>query len=245
MCRLPQTGIHGTRAFSTVLLVFPVLIFTVLLTIGPGHAASGSDDVITVSLPVGDDLYFAGGRVVVSKTVKGDLLAAGGTVIINGPVGGDLIIAGGSLFVNAPVKDDLRAVGGDLVLSSPVSGDLLVLGGYVTVPAGVVVEGDAVIAAGSLYLGGTGAGDLLVQAGDLELDGTVQGNARLYATDRISLRGRVEGETVFSATRAELGPRRGAGWVGSGPIPCAVSSGLGSLGAASEAGPRGCGPCLS
>jgi cytoskeletal protein CcmA (bactofilin family) len=188
-------------------MIVPVVIVVALFSAALCPAAGfKSGEVVVVSLPIGDDLYVAGGKVVVSKPAAGDLIAAGGSVILNSPVGSDLTIAGGSLIVNAPVEDDLRAAGGDLVLSSTVSGDLVVVGGNVTIPAGAVVKGDAVIAAGSLHLGGTVHGDLLVHAGSLDLTGAVLGDATLYATDKISIKGRVQGDTVFSGPKANLGP---------------------------------------
>jgi hypothetical protein len=195
------------KAGSMRTMIVPVMIVVALFSAVLCQAAGfKSGEVVVVSLPIGDDLYVAGGKVVVSKPAAGDLVAAGGSVIVNSPVGADLTIAGGSLLVNAPVKDDLRPAGGDIVLSSTVSGDLVVVGGNVTIPAGAVVEGDAVIAAGNLHLGGTVHGDLLVHAGSLDLTGAVSGDATLYATDRISIKGRVEGDTIFTGPTATLGP---------------------------------------
>jgi cytoskeletal protein CcmA (bactofilin family) len=189
-------------------LKVPVAICLILFSAALCHGAEFEEgEIIEVSFPLGNDLYVAGSRVVVSEPVTGDLVAAGGSLIVNGPVGEDLQIAGGSLLVNAPVADDLRAAGGDVVLSSSVGGDVLVLGGNVTIPAGAVVEGNVVVGAGNLYMGGIVKGDLLVQAGSLDLTGTVQGNAKLLATDRINLDGRIQGNAVFTGTRAQLGPR--------------------------------------
>ena len=188
-------------------MIVPVVIVVVLFSAVLCPAAGfKSGEVVVVSVPIGDDLYAAGGKVLVSKPAAGDLMAAGGLVIINSPVGADVQIAGGSILVNAPVEDDLRAAGGDMVFSSTVGGDLLVFGGNVTIPAGAIVEGDAVIAAGSLHLGGTVHGDLLVHAGSLDLTGEVLGDATLYAKDKISIKGHVEGDTVFTGPTVILGP---------------------------------------
>jgi len=188
-------------------IIVPIMIAAFILSAGLCSAAGfEGGDVVVVSLPIGDDLYVAGGKVILSESAGGDVVAAGGSLIINGPVGADLQIAGGSLLINAPVKDDLRAAGGEIVLSSTVGGDLLVFGGNVTIPAGAVVEGDAVIAAGSLHLGGIVRGDLLVNVGSLDLTGTVQGDVKLYAADKITLNGSVQGDTIFTGPEATLGP---------------------------------------
>ena len=203
-----QGSVERTPGKAATMRHWTVSVMILLLLLPAATALGGFEngEVVTVSLPVGDDLYIAGGRITVTEPVAGDLVAAGGTMILNGPVGEDLQIAGGSLLVNAPVRDDVRAAGGDVVLSSSVGGDLMVIGGSVTIPAGAVVEGDAVIGAGTLVLQGTIRGDLLAHAGVLDLQGTVLGDARLYATDRIAINGGVDGDTVFAGPSARLGP---------------------------------------
>ena len=75
-----------------------------------------------------------------------------------------------------------------------------------TIPAGAVVEGDVIIGAGNLHLGGTVRGDLLVYAGTVNLTGTVQGDATLHVSERITISGQVQGDTVFTGPEAKLGP---------------------------------------
>lgn len=164
-----------------------------------------------ISLPFSNDLYIAGGNVVVTDPVAGDLLAAGGSVIINSPVGADLMAAGGSLIVNSAVGDDLRAAGGDITLSSDIGGDVMILGGSVTIPSGVVVEGDVLVGAGTLHLGGTVRGDMRVDGGTVNFSGVVQGNAEFYAEEQVSLNGRIEGDTSFAARDVSLGQSAGFG----------------------------------
>lgn len=169
------------------------------------------DEITVVSLPFGDDLYIAGGKVVVTEQVTGDLLAVGGSLIVNGPVGADLQAAGGSLIINGPVGDDLRIAGGDVTLVSAVGGDVMIYGGSVTIPNGVVIEGDAVLGSGALHLGGTIMGDLKVDAGIVDFSGIVHGDARLYGDEKISLDGRIEGNTIVTARNVTLGPGAGFG----------------------------------
>ena len=168
-------------------------------------------DLAVVSLPFGNDLYIAGGKVVVTETVAGDLLAAGGSLIINGPVGADLQAVGGNLIVNGPVGDDLRVAGGDITLVSRVGGDVVIYGGSVTIPDGVVVEGDVIIRSGALHLGGTIMGDLRVDASVVDFSGTVKGNAKFIGDEKIRLSGRVEGQSLAAAPELVLGPGAGFG----------------------------------
>lgn len=189
------------RPITFALVVSALLCFP---SISPAaHHQKG--DLPVVSLPFSNDLYIAGGNVVVTESAAGDLLAAGGSVIINGPVGADLMVAGGSVIVNSDVGDDLRAAGGDITLASRIGGDVLVYGGSVTIPTGVVVEGDAIVGAGTLHLGGTIRGDLKVDGGTVNFSGTVLGNAEFYADEQISLNGRIEGDTSFAASDVILG----------------------------------------
>jgi hypothetical protein len=202
----PEISSNG-KAGNMKSFVVTLLLVWVLIPLNT-HAAAEFDsgEVVVVSLPVGDDLYIAGGKVLVSEPVKGDAIAAGGSVIINSAVGADLQAAGGSLIINAPVEDDLRAAGGDVLISSRIGGDLVVFGGEVTIPAGAVVQGDAVIGAGHINLGGEVRGDLRVQAGTIDLTGSVAGKAAIYAADRVNLNGTIAGETVFVGKQASLGP---------------------------------------
>ena len=170
-----------------------------------------SDDPSVVSLPFSNDLYIAGGNVVVTDPIAGDLIAAGGSVIINSPVGADLMAAGGSLIINSAVGDDLRAAGGDITVSCDIGGDVMIFGGSVTIPSGVTVKGDAIVASGTLHLGGTVRGNLRFDGGTVNFSGVVQGNARFYAEEQISLNGRIDGDTSFAGHVVALGQNAGFG----------------------------------
>ena len=189
------------------LTVFVLIVLTLSGFSSTSPAADfRSEDVTVISLPFSDDLYVAGGKIVVTEPVAGDLLAAGGSLIVNGPVGADLQAAGGSLIVNGAVGDDLRLAGGDVTIASRIGGDLLVFGGSVTIPSGVVVEGDAVVGSGTLHLGGTIGGDLKVDAGTVNFSGVVKGNARFYVDNQVNFNGRIEGKTVLASRDIILGP---------------------------------------
>jgi cytoskeletal protein CcmA (bactofilin family) len=187
-------------AFTLVIMAF--------FLIPPASPSSGSqtDNITVVSLPFNNDLYIAGGSIVVTEKVDGDLLAAGGSLVVNAPIGADLQAAGGTVIINDAVGDDIRAVGGEVTLASSVGGDVLIYGGSVTIPAGVEVKGDAILGSGTLHLGGTVHGNLRVDAGTANFSGTVLGDAQFYGDDQVKISGQVDGDTVFAAREVILGP---------------------------------------
>jgi len=194
------------RLFLSLKVVLAAVLIPSILFAGN----TKSYDEQLVSITFSDDLYVAGGKVVVSEPVAGDAMVAGGSLIVNSRIRQDLHIAGGSLFINGPVGDDIRAGGGDINLISSVGGDLVVFGGTVTITSGAVIEGDVVVCAGNLILAGTVRGNLLASAEVIDITGTVEGNATLKNADVVKLNGLIKGETVFVTKKVEL--RRGAGF---------------------------------
>ena len=183
-----------------------LVVTATLLPVGLNALDFRGGDTTIVLLPINDDLYASGGKVLIDESVTGDVMVAAGSLIIGGSVGQDLHAAGGSVVVNAPVGDDLRAAGGDITLTSRVGGDLVVFGGSVTLTSGAVVEGDVVVGSGSLILAGTVQGDLRASSGTVDFSGTIGGKARFEGADELRLGGRVAGDTTFSSDRALVGP---------------------------------------
>lgn len=156
---------------------------------------------VTIDKPVYEDLYIAGGNVIVNAPVHGDLVAAGGTVQINDTVTNDILMAGGNVIFNGYAGDDIRCAGGDIKLLKNVSGDVVVTGGSVSIAAGssignlmasggeVVIDGNVTgfikSMTGRLVLNGIAMKDIDCRGGTIIINGEVQGTAIIAATDEI------------------------------------------------------------
>jgi cytoskeletal protein CcmA (bactofilin family) len=140
------------------------------------------------------DLYLAGGQVIVDARVIGDVTVAGGEIRIAGPVTGDVLAAGGDVDLEGDVADDIRVVGGDISIAGKVAGDLVAAGGDITVHEGVSVGERAFLAGGEVTVLGNIGGHLRAAGGEVELNGTVSGPASIYAeTLRIGPNARIIG----------------------------------------------------
>ncbi len=206
-------------------IVLGILILAGLATVTGTAQAAQMGGGETYRLPAGeviqDDLYVAGGEIIIDGTVDGDLIAAGGYIEVNGVVTGDAILAGGGIRVTGVIQDDARLAGGGIVISGDVGDDLLVAGGggpgmfvFPTGPRQVAqgvqllgsatVGGDAFIVGGQGALAGSVAGDLTAGMGAIDFSGRVAGNASLNAnTLRVNPASQVEGVLRYSTPQAE------------------------------------------
>jgi len=148
---------------------------TALLLAGRAAAQDVSQAVLR------DDLYIAGGNVVVSRDVPGDLVAAGGTVAVKGKVAQDALVAGGTVDVAGDVADVLRVAGGTVTLSGGVGGYLVAGGGTVRLLPNATVEGAVYVNAGQVILDGVVHGPVEIQGGDARINGTVDGEVEVRA----------------------------------------------------------------
>jgi hypothetical protein len=185
------------------ILLIAVIIMLDVLSVRAATVKSG--DTALISVPIKDDVYLAGGKVIVEEEISGDAVVAGGSLLINGAVGQDLIIAGGSVMLNGSVGDDVRAAGGEITISGNIADDLIIAGGSITIDQGVTVGGDLLVAGGQVILSGVVKGDAKVVGGEVIFNGTVHGNID-FRTGKLNLNGTVDGNTIFSTSEVSLGP---------------------------------------
>jgi hypothetical protein len=156
---------------------------------------------ITITEPVYEDLYVAGGNVVINAPVYGDLVVAGGTIHINDTVKNDILLAGGNVTFNGFVGDDIRCAGGTLYVLKDVTGDLLISGGTIVIEKGATIGtliasgGDVTIdgkvinlvksTTGRFILNGIVMKDLDCRSGNITINGIILGSASLAATEKI------------------------------------------------------------
>ena len=207
------------RAAVAVAVVLTLLFSSTALA---AQMVSGDTYVLPRGEVVSDDLYVAGGEVIIDGTVEGDLVVAGGYVEINGVVMGDLLAMGGAVVIAGTVQDDVRATGGAVVLSGTVGDDFVAAagGGWpgamampmmsstvggrqvpqgLQMTSGSSVGGDAFVAAGQGVIAGSIGSRLAAGMGTLTFSGRVAGDADLDARTLTVLEGAVvQGELRYS-----------------------------------------------
>jgi hypothetical protein len=154
-------------------------------------------NTVTISEPVWNDLYIAGGHIIINAPVHGDLVVAGGTVHFNDTVTNDILVAGGNVTFNGHVGDDVRCAGGNLQIIKNVAGDVVVTGGTVTIASGVSVGG-LLSAGGEVTIDGIVTGKVKSASGNFVLNGQVMNDLDCRA-DKITINGAVKGQALLSA----------------------------------------------
>ena len=182
--------------------IFATILFVPFLTFA---AVFESEDVLSFSIPVRDDLYAAGGTITVNEQISGDMFVAGGQVSIGAPITQDLVGAGGTIVVSESIGDDVRIAGGDVIIDARVGDDLIVAGGSLTLGNDTEVKGDATLTGGELLIDGIIRGDTIVAAGAVVINGALVGDAKIQA-DEVVINGVVSGESTIAAQRITLGP---------------------------------------
>jgi hypothetical protein len=159
---------------------------------------------VTISQPVYEDLYVAGGTVTINAPVYGDLIVAGGTININDTIMNDLLLAGGTVRIKGYVADDIRCAGGDLELLNNLGGDLVVTGGKVFIGENAVIGGGLVSSGGEIKLEGMVNGYVRAVAASFVFNGKVNNDFNCRA-DKLVINGSVAGKSVIAARELSLG----------------------------------------
>ncbi|MBX9781706.1 MAG: hypothetical protein K2X48_00295 [Chitinophagaceae bacterium] len=158
---------------------------------------------VTITSPVYEDLYIAGGTVTVNAVIHGDLIVAGGTVIINDSVMNDILLAGGNVTLNGFAGDDVRCAGGNIKITKNIAGDLVITGGTVILDKGVSI-GSLLVSGGDVTIDGTVTGELKGAVGKLVLNGTVAKDMDCRG-GTITVNGSVTGKSVLAAGKIIIG----------------------------------------
>lgn len=180
----------------------PKILLTSLLLVLPfssAHAAIlQAEEALSISIPVQDDLYAAGGDVRISQDVAGDAIVAGGDVSISATIQQDLIAAGGDVDVEGVIQDDLRVAGGTVDISATIGDDVFVFAGEVDIREDTVINGDLHVAGGDLSIAGTVLGNVYIDGGSVRITGTITGDLDVSA-DTVHLAATVLGNAKISA----------------------------------------------
>lgn len=150
-------------------------------------APDESGNVTTSASETHNNLYVAGGNVLVNSPTTGDLYVAGGNVTVEGAVEGDLTVAGGSIYINGPIGGDIRVAGGEITVNNTVAGDVVMVGGSLKLTERAPVGGDVYMAGGDVAIDAAVAGKLGIEAGLVSINSAISGEAKITAGDKLTL----------------------------------------------------------
>lgn len=158
---------------------------------------------ITISQPVMEDLYIAGGTITINAPIHGDLIIAGGTIIINDTVTNDILSAGGNININGYVGDDIRCAGGNIRISKNVIGDVVITAGSINIDKGVNI-GSLVASGGNVIIDGNINGEIKGVFGDVSLNGNITKDIDCRS-QKITLNGNINGKSILAANYIIVG----------------------------------------
>jgi hypothetical protein len=163
------------------------LILNILALPGVQALEILANDTVSIDEPIDDDLFAAGGTVIINAPVDsvviaggninieapvGSAVIAGGNIGINAPIQGDLFVTGGQVNVNSDVGGKIVAAGGTLNIRGNVARNLVMAGGQIGIQSTSEIGRDALIAGGNIYNAGKINGTLTVRAEDFQNVGT-------------------------------------------------------------------------
>ena len=154
-------------------LIRPILFLMAFVMFSSAGLAvqSFSGEVISIDLPVADDIIAGGDTVNINAPVD-SAIVAGGSVNINAPVKGDVVVAGGQVDINSDVGGKVVAIGGNVRIDGNVGTNLVAAGGQVNVLPGNIINRDALIAGGQVINAGRVNGTLSVSASQFNNTGS-------------------------------------------------------------------------
>ena len=182
-----------------------VTIFVALPLSSAFSATFRAEEELSIELPIRDDLYAAGGTVVITEPVSGDLIVGGGEVTVKAQVDQDVVIGGGDISIDSTVGDDMRIAGGSVVISGTIGDDLIIFGGDVELAGDAIVKGDLHVFGGRVVVDGTVRGAVHARGGQVKVLGTIGGPADIRS-DEIIFEGEALDTVTLSAKKLLIEP---------------------------------------
>ncbi len=149
----------------------------------PGHGDIDIQQVEQYLVPDGEtrvaDLYIWSGSLEIEGTLDGDIIAGFQNGSIAGTVTEDVNCFAQTMRITGVVGDDVRLGCETLYLDGHIGGDLIVAAKDVQISKTAVIDGDVIIAAGTVTVDGTIGGRVRIMTGFLDMDGTIAGNAEI------------------------------------------------------------------
>jgi len=145
-------------------------------------------DTITIASGevVNDDLYIAGGDIVIDGTVNGDVFAVARSITINGRVNGGVSFGGQTATINGEITNSLRFGGQSIIVNGIIGRDLVVGSSQLSVSSTGQIDGDLVFGAATVRVDGSIGDSILGGAGEVTLANNVGGDI-ILSVDRLTI----------------------------------------------------------
>ncbi len=170
-------------------LLFLISLSAVLVPTLSFAAYFKAGNVLSVnpSETIRDNVYVAGGNVVVSNTIDGDLFVVGSMLFVSAKVDQDITLAGGTIIVSGASGEDIRVGGGNITIGGNFSGELMLAGGQIIITPDTQIKKDSYIAGGGVTFNGKEEGDLTIAAGTVFINGTIEKNLKIKNAKEIKI----------------------------------------------------------
>lgn len=164
---------------SLIMLIFssPVMAFDL---------RQGQTVTIASGEVVDDDLYIAGGDIVINGVVNGDVFAVGSSITINGKVDGGITFVGQNAVVNGEITKGLRFGGQSIIVSGRIGRDLIIGSAQLSVSNTGRIDGSLVFGTGTAKVDGIIGNSILGAGGELTLSNYVGGDVVL-SVDKLTI----------------------------------------------------------
>lgn len=151
---------------------------------------------------ISDDVYAAGGEILIRGNTQHDFHAAGGEITLDGNVGEDATLAGGEITISGEIGDDMRAAGGTLEINGVIVDEVLVAGADIIFGPDAAVGGTLHAYGNRVILEGLYTSDVDIKASIVEINATIEGETSIYA-DNIVIGDRAQlfGTTTYRSEK--------------------------------------------
>jgi cytoskeletal protein CcmA (bactofilin family) len=185
-----------------------MLLVTILLTLSAApvlafDARSGDTVTIASGEVVDDDLYLAGGDIIIDGTVNGDVFAVGRTVAVNGTVNGAVTLAAQNVMIRGTVGRSARLAGQNVDIMGNIAEDAVAMASMVNISTTAGIGRDLIMGASSARVNGPVSGNIKAGCSEIQLGSSVGGNASISA-EKITLASNaiIKGNLDYTSTQA-------------------------------------------
>jgi cytoskeletal protein CcmA (bactofilin family) len=167
--------------FTGIILLVSLLVIFIAAPALAFDLRQGESVTVSSGEVVNDDLYIAGGDIVIDGTLNGDIFAIGRSITVNGRVDGGVSFGGQTATINGEITNGLRFGGQSIVVNGRIGRDLVVGCSQLSVLSTGQIDGDLVFGAATVQVSGS-IGDSILGAGsEVTLSNGVGGDITLNA----------------------------------------------------------------
>lgn len=172
--------------FTGIMLLVSLLMLFVSSPAMAFDVREGDSVTIASGEVVNDDLYFAGGDIVIDGTVNGDIFAVGRSITINGKVNGGVSFGGQTATINGEIANGLRFGGQSVIVNGRIGRDLVVGSSQLLVSSTGQIDGDLVFGTATAEVTGSIGDSILGASSDVTLANNIGGDITL-SVERLTI----------------------------------------------------------